>query len=379
MKRAWHAASVELRVQPKPAVIGDLFCKEVIAALVASTRRARRDRLEAEGGVFDPRAKGRYEHTLVEALCSVGRALEVAPGRLEVVEELTRQLDPNVVGMKRAPDGSFKRVYAERRIGPRHANMLAKFADPSRLKRWFEAPSILWALACEPIQKGRKPRIDHVALARSALIARIGQYVAPVRRTNHARLRHDGDDRHLILPEGDGEGTFIIPPVEGKTFREIHVRIDRETVRMLKYYIKHFLPVARRHANASPDNPHLFPGADGSKIEDGGYGSGLGYFTRTKLNNTFKKHMKKYCGLDLCLHVMRHLAGKVILDQDPSAISLVQEILGHKRLKTTQSYYAEVSKIVAQRRYLHLLERQSRQVLANVKFKFIDPRTGKDI
>jgi ribosome maturation protein Sdo1 len=32
-----------------------------------------------------------------------------------------------------------------------------------------------------------------------------------------------------------------------------------------------------------------------------------------------------------------------------------------------------------QRRYLHLLERQSRQVLATIKFKFIDPDTGKEI
>jgi integrase len=89
--------------------------------------------------------------------------------------------------------------------------------------------------------------------------------------------------------------------------------------------------------------------------------------------------MKKHCGLNMCLHVMRHLAGKIILDQDPSAMSLVQEILGHKRLETTQSYYAEVSKIVAQRRYIHLLEQNSRQVLATMKFKFFDPKTGKEV
>ena len=60
-------------------------------------------------------------------------------------------------------------------------------------------------------------------------------------------------------------------------------------------------------------------------------------------------------------------------------MSLVKEILGHKRLTTTQAYYAEVSKIIAQRRYIHLLERQARQVLATVTFKFVDPQTGKDI
>ena len=379
VKRAWHAASMDPRVDPKPQLLEDLFCKPVVSALVASARRARRERVEAQGGVFDPKVKGRYEHTLVEALCSVGRGLAIAPDRMEQVEELKRQLDPNVVGMKRLTGGGFKRVYAERRIGIRHATMLAKFADTTRLKRWFEAPSVLWTLACAPIRRGRKPRATHVALARSALVARLGQYVAPVRRTNHARFRHQGDDRHLLLPEGEGEGTLRIPAQEGKTLREIHVRIDRETVRMLRYYIAHFLPVARKQAKASADNPHLFPGADGRRIEDGGYAPGLGYITRSKLNSSFKKHMKKHCELDLCLHVMRHLAGKIILDQDPSAMSLVQEILGHKRLRTTQSYYAEVSKIVAQRRYIHLLERQAREVLATVTFKFVDPQTGKEI
>jgi hypothetical protein len=191
--------------------------------------------------------------------------LSIDPQRLEAVEELKRQLDPHVIGMKRTADGGFKRVYAERRIGDRHATMLAAFGDLSRLKRWFEAPSVLWSLACKPIERGRTPQAVHVALARSALIARIGQYVAPLRRTNQARLRHEGDDRHIILPEGDGEGTLRIPASEGKTLRWIHVRIDRETVRMLKYYIKHFLPIARKGAKASKDNPHLFPGADGAR------------------------------------------------------------------------------------------------------------------
>lgn len=379
VKRAWHAAETDPRVQPKPEGLEDLFCKPVVAALVASTRRARRRRNEAEGRVFDPKVKGRYEHTLVEALCSVGRALAIAPDRLEEVEEMKRQLDPKVVRLKRADDGTIRRVYAERRIGIRHATMLAKFADTTRLKRWFEGPSVLWALACAPIRRGRKPQAAHVALARSALIARLGQYVAPVRRTNHARYRYEGDDRHIMLPEGDGEGTLIIPAHEGKTLRSIHVRIDPETVRMLKFYIKHFLPVARKQAKASADNPHLFPGADGRRIEDGGYELGRGYMTRSKLNTSFKKHMMKHCGLDLCLHVMRHLAGKIILDQDPSAMSLVKELLGHNSLRTTQSYYAEVCKIVAQRRYIHLLEQQAQKVLANMTFKFIDPQTGKVI
>ena len=378
VKRAWHAAAEDPRVAPKPAQLEDLFTRPVVTALVAAVRRSRRDRLEAAGRVFDPKKKGRYEHSLVEALCSVGRVLSVDAERLAVIEDLKVQVDPNVVGMKRGPDGGFERVYAERRIGDRHATMLAAFGDLSRLRRWFEAPSVLWGLACRPIEAGRAPQATHVALARSALVARIGQYVAPIRRTNFARLRYRGEDPHIFLPEGHGEGKLVIPPNEGKTLREIHVCIDAETVRMLRYYIRHFLPVAQARAAATPDNPHLFPGACGAEAKDGGYAPGRGFLTKEKLNGSFGKHMKKHCGLNLCLHVMRHLAGKVILDQDPSAMALVKEILGHKRLRTTQAYYAEVCKIVAQRRYIHLLEQRSRKALANVSFRFVDPPTGKE-
>ena len=72
------------------------------------------------------------------------------------------------------------------------------------------------------------------ALARSALIAQIGQRVAPLRRINHARLRDQGPDAHLQPPVGLGHGWLVIPPAETKTNSEIRVRIDPETVRMIK-------------------------------------------------------------------------------------------------------------------------------------------------
>ncbi|MFO8080789.1 MAG: hypothetical protein R6V07_10815, partial [Armatimonadota bacterium] len=134
---------------------------------------------------------------------------------------------------------------------------------------------------------------------------------------------------------------------------------------------KVYRPVCMTHANADPDNEHLFPGAESwrkEKGQGGGYAQGFGYITKEKLNNTFAKHMLKYCMLHMDLHVMRHLAGKIILDQDPSAMSLVQEILGHKKVETTRAYYAEVCQLVAQRRYLDLLDRATRRAIAKVSF-----------
>lgn len=371
VKRAWAAALADPKVEPKPVAFVDLYRADVVAALVRGIRSARRNRCVAQGLGFDPRDKGRYEHSVVEALCSVGRAVGIDAEALAPVETIKKNIDPHIVTWKRNPDGGRKAVYADRQIGKRHAQMLRQFNEISALRRWFEAPTSLWQEACRPLRAGGTVRITHAALARSALVARIGQCVAPLRRNNYVRLRYRGDDPHLHLPSGDGPGWLVIPAIETKTLKQIKVRIDPETVRMIKVYIERFLPIAQAHAKATDDNPHLFPGAGGKEPGDGGYSPGTGYLTKVKLNSTFRKHVSKYCGLRMCLHVMRHLAGKVILDQDPSAMALVQALLGHKTIKTTQNYYAEVCGIVAQTRYLHLLETGMRKVYAQHSYKLI--------
>lgn len=369
VKRAWQAAMDDPKVEPKPITLENLFRPEIAAAVVRGARAARRDRCEHKGEAFDPNAKGRYEHSLIEALHSVGREAGIPEQLLSPIEKIKKNIDPLIVGWKRAKDGARQAVYADRQIGARHAAMLSQFNELGALRRWFEAPGLLWSTARRPLAQGSKIRLWHAALARSALIAQIGQRVAPLRRFNLVRLRYRGEDRHLHLPAGPGHGWLIIPPIETKTMKQIKVRIDPETVEMIKVYIEKFLPVTQKAAKAGDDNPHLFPGADGAEPEEGGYAPGQGYLTKEKLNASFSRHMRKYCRLKMCLHVMRHICGKVILDQDPSAMGLVKELLGHKDIKTTQSYYAEVCSIVAQNRYLHLLEEGMRKALARYEFK----------
>lgn len=371
VQRAWHAALVDPRVDPKPATPEELFDEAVAWAVVRGARRAR---CEARGEPFDPAQKGRYEHTLVEALCSVGRAVGVADERLARLAAIKRAIDPLIVGWRRNARGDLRAVYADRAIGPRHAGMLAQFNDTAALRRWFEAPGTLWRLACRP------GRVDasRVALARSALLSQIGQRVAPLRRTSYARLRWPGEDRHLHLPAGDGHGWLVIPAHETKTYQQIKVRIDPETVALIKEYIARFLPVAQRAARAAPDNPHLFPGVGGREPAEGGYAPGLGHLTKEKLNTVFARHLRKHLQLRMCCHVMRHICGKIILDQDPCAMALVQVLLGHKSIETTRNYYAEVSGIIAQARYLDLLEQGMRQALAQHRFNLgAAPRSGR--
>jgi len=235
------------------------------------------------------------------------------------------------------------------------------------LRRWFEAPDTLWRRATAPLREGRAVSDDDVALARTALITQLGQCVIPGRRENFCSLRIAGDDPHLTLPAGNGEGMLQIPAAETKTGVGVVVVIDPETVVRLKLYRDRFLPVARKLAGAHPDNPHLFPGAC-TTAKGRVYESGCGFVTPSKANTRFRQHLKRWCGVDLNMHVMRHLAAKVILDEDPSAMALVQVMLGHLCITTTESYYAEVSKIIAQRRWQALLSAGARKALSGLRF-----------
>ena len=39
-------------------------------------------------------------------------------------------------------------------------------------------------------------------------------------------------------------------------------------------------------------------------------------------------------------HLYRHIAGKVILDRNPGAYGRVRLLLGHRSIRTTETYYA---------------------------------------
>ncbi|MBO9452919.1 hypothetical protein J7426_21830 [Tropicibacter sp. R16_0] len=381
VKRVWHAAETSSKVPRKPERLEDLFRQDSLVATVSAIREKRRVKVEARGETWDAHKKGRYECSLVQALYSVGKSCELPEEVLEPVRKLTLKLDPSVVGTKLKPDGTLAYVYEDRKIGKHHEGMLRQFNEDTALKRWFQAPGTLWREAEKWVKQGKhRPTLAQASLARSALIAQLAQRVTPMRRTNFARLRAFGDEAHFNVPIGAGEGTLILPGAELKNLRSIHVTIDQETVRMLKRFIEIYRPLFVERAKADPENPHLFPGIGSERKErgkTGGYTKGFGYMTKTKLSQRFRQHLWKHCMLRMDMQVMRHIAGKVILDMDPSAMGLVQEVLGHKRIETTQSYYAQVSKIVAQKNYLKLLDQYSRRVMSDIRFN-IDPENEKE-
>ena len=69
--------------------------------------------------------------------------------------------------------------------------------------------------------------------------------------------------------------------------------------------------------------------------------------------------VRRYAGVDLSPHQIRHLAAKILLDDSPGAFELVKQLLGHENLKTTVNAYTGIDTRRACRHHFQLLEKMS--------------------
>ena len=70
--------------------------------------------------------------------------------------------------------------------------------------------------------------------------------------------------------------------------------------------------------------------------------------------------MARHLGVDVTPHLMRSLAGKIILDAQPGAVAVVQQLLGHKRIDTTLRFYARLDPQKARSNYQAMLQARLR-------------------
>lgn len=70
------------------------------------------------------------------------------------------------------------------------------------------------------------------------------------------------------------------------------------------------------------------------------------------IERTVYRHM----GFTMTEHQFRHLAAKVLLDENPGAYPLLTQLLGHKNLKTALQFYAGLDTKRAALHHWRLLE-----------------------
>ena len=77
--------------------------------------------------------------------------------------------------------------------------------------------------------------------------------------------------------------------------------------------------------------------------------------TQAAITVAIERTVLRWLGVKLTPHQFRHLVAKIILDANPGAYELVRQMLGHKNMKTTTSFYAGIDTRRAGRAHAELI------------------------
>ncbi len=212
----------------------------------------------------------------------------------------------------------------------KNKKLVTQFDDPAVLKRLFEAPTTMWS------DMKRNRRLSHrfrLAMAQAAIAVAILTYM-PLRLNNLTALKFG---ENIILRSG-GTSSLIIPAEATKAGRAIEFDIPQDLAAMIiEFYAEIALSALGKHP------AWLFCRTDGE---------GKGF---AQVRTLVQTYFKKYVGFHMNPHAFRHLCAKLILDANPGAHTLVQELLGHKSIETSTAFYAGLNSRRAGRHHAELI------------------------
>ena len=231
-------------------------------------------------------------------------------------------------------------VDLKRRLGPdrsgltdKNKAMLRQFDDEANQARLLMLPGRLMK------QAERRPADDiHAAvLAQTAAAIEI-LLMAPMRMGNLLQLRID---QHLTC-HGE-ELQLILPAEETKGGDEIVYPLAGESRQLVELYLRRFRPRL-----CSDDCPWLLPTKNGTRK------------SQRTLSQQIVDTVRKHTGLILTVHQFRHLSAKLLLDDQPGNYEGARQLLGHRNLKSTVSFYTGLKTPQAAREFDALLAEKRR-------------------
>jgi integrase len=345
-----YAANVALDRGMTLHHIRDVLTLELMQAMLARVANRQKARADRQGEEFAQRSATRKNYATI--FIAMARDLGIDEMTIKAMERLRDRIDPSLIKVERRHDGTTKRTRASHLMGPRHAKRLQQFNDPVKMLAWYAMFGKLEARVRARLKVHKRLRSNDCNDLAAAIMYGITRSM-PVRPSNCAKLRSSGPKRNIILPAHHrAEGHIHIDKNEVKNAVDLEILLPPDVVRVIELWLEHGRPEAAKKAGSAPDNPYLFPGP------------GMTYRSPRELNKVFVARNRRHGGFVLNLHCQRHMAAKAVLDMDPSKMGLVQVLLGHKSIRNTEAYYAQINMIFAQRQFQQILAEHEAQLRA---------------
>ena len=220
------------------------------------------------------------------------------PGQLEKLQAIVRKVS-------RAPTG----------LTSKNQNLLRQLQDPTVNKQLVNLPATLAEQArTKRFSPARRVQRFQIAVAIELLLA------APVRLQNLGSLQID---KQLVWPTGpDGSLFIVLQEEETKNAQPLEYKVPPHASALVQEYRNRYRVLL--HPGASQ---WLF-------VREGGLP-----MTDAALRDGITKAIRRELGIHMTPHQFRHFAAQSMLSAYPGAYPIVMDLLGHKNLKTTATFY----------------------------------------
>lgn len=252
---------------------------------------------------------------------------------IQIAKYWTEEDDEDIEALK-----ELRRRLGSDRAGltDKNRRTLLQIEDADNLARLLLLPHKLFTHAArQPSDDTRAAVQAQIALAIEILL------MAPMRMGNLSKLRIDQhvtrytDHIHLVLPGSETKnGEETVYPICG------------ESKELFDLYLKRYRPRL-----AAEDCVWLFPTVRGTQK------------TQATLSHQINKTIRDKTGLQITPHQFRHLAAKLLLDSQPGNYEAARQLLTHKSLSSTTSFYAELQTKNAAREYDSMLHEKRQNLI----------------
>ena len=230
---------------------------------------------------------------------------------LAALTDLCSKVNPNAIGMTDT-----------------NRDRLRQLDDPKNVRLLLDFP----ARQVEGMRTADRGRRRDAITVQIALAVEL-LLMAPVRAENLVAIEINRHIQRSRLGR-DGVVHLVIPGDEVKNGEHLEFSLPPETVRLLDLYLRDYHPRL-----ITGPCPWLFPGKDNGRK------------TRELFGDQVSKHVFKATGLKVNLHLFRHIAAKLYLDQNPGGYEICRRILGHRSMETTTRFYAGMETAAAGRHF----------------------------
>lgn len=223
--------------------------------------------------------------------------------------------------------GAFCKSLKPRSHGmtPKNRECLRQFDDPQFVAALMRLPGEMFAEAMKCVS----PTKGEALIAQTAVAIEI-LLMAPIRIKNLGQL---AVGETLVFGRNDN-AHIVVGWEEVKNETDLEMPLPGPTVRMIRTYLARSHPLLAQESTA-----WLFPG-EGDRPK-----------ALATLSRQIVKAAGVRCGLQINVHIFRHIAAKLYLEANPGAYGVIKLLLGHESIETTMGFYCGTESAAAFRRY----------------------------